>query len=91
MKTETGSKTPKNHRLWFFVVLSSLLTSGEKADRLWLQLKPLGIKKLDQTRRLNTSNPLTPHKFYHGHQYLTLVFSAQKSSPLQFFGPKKQD
>ena len=38
-----------------FAVWSGLLTSGEKADWLWLQLKPFGIKKLDQTGLSNTS------------------------------------
>ena len=37
-----------------FAVRSGLLTSGEKADRLRLRLKPFGIKKPDQTGLLNT-------------------------------------
>ena len=38
-----------------FAVRSGLLTSGEKADRLQLQLRPFGIKKLDQTGLSNTT------------------------------------
>ena len=37
-----------------FAVQSGLLTSGEKADQLQLQLNPLGIKKPDHTKLLNT-------------------------------------
>ena len=39
-----------------FEVWSGLLTSGDKADWLWLQLKPFGIKKPDQTGLSNTNH-----------------------------------
>ena len=54
MKTETGLKTAKTTVCSLFVVQSGRLTSGEKADQLWLWLKPLGIKKPDQTGLSNT-------------------------------------
>ena len=56
MKTESNLTTAKKNMVCgLFVVWSSLLTSGEKADWLQLWLKPLGIKKLDQTGLSNTS------------------------------------
>ena len=55
MKTKTGLKTTKTAVCGLFVVWSGLLTSGERADRLRLWLKPLGIKKLDQTGLSNTT------------------------------------